>query len=97
MRRRKFLAIAGAAPVWAANIFAQALPRRIAVLQFFADTDQDTQSWLHAFRHELEKFGWREGHNIEFAEVLDPDVCFLEIARTSRVDQFPTPGRSLRL
>ena len=39
--------------------------RRIGVLMGFAESDHEAQSWVAAFREELQKLGWMEGRNIE--------------------------------
>jgi putative tryptophan/tyrosine transport system substrate-binding protein len=39
--------------------------RRIGVLMGFAESDHEAQSWVAAFREELQKLGWTEGRNIE--------------------------------
>jgi putative ABC transport system substrate-binding protein len=39
--------------------------RRIGVLTFSAESDQEGQSSIAAFREELRKLGWMEGRNIE--------------------------------
>jgi hypothetical protein len=31
----------------------------------FAESDHEAQSWVAAFREELQKLGWTEGRNIE--------------------------------
>jgi hypothetical protein len=39
--------------------------RRIGVLAGQAESDHEAQSWVAAFREELQKLGWTEGRNIE--------------------------------
>jgi putative tryptophan/tyrosine transport system substrate-binding protein len=68
MRRREFIALIGGTMVgWSASLRAQQFDRlrRIAVLMPFAESDRGAQSWVTAFREELGKLGWAEGHNIE--------------------------------
>jgi putative ABC transport system substrate-binding protein len=67
MRRRKFISLFGAAAVWPLAARAQHTERvrRIGVLTFSAESDQEGQSSVAAFRDELRKLGWIEGRNCE--------------------------------
>jgi putative tryptophan/tyrosine transport system substrate-binding protein len=59
--------IGGAAATWPLAARAQQPDRmrRIGVLMGFAESDHEAQSWVAAFREELQKLGWTEGRNIE--------------------------------
>jgi ABC-type uncharacterized transport system substrate-binding protein len=59
--------IGGAAATWplAARALQPDRMRRIGVLMGFAESDHEAQSWVAAFREELQKLGWTEGRNIE--------------------------------
>jgi putative ABC transport system substrate-binding protein len=66
MRRRDFvLNLVGGAVAWPLAARAQSAQRRIGVLQPQRESDQEAQSWVGAFRLELEKLGWREGDNVQ--------------------------------
>jgi putative tryptophan/tyrosine transport system substrate-binding protein len=68
MHRRKFITLlGGAAAAWPLAARAQQgeRMRRIGVLMGFAESDHEAQSWVAAFREELQKLGWTEGRNIE--------------------------------
>jgi ABC transporter substrate binding protein len=68
MRRREFTRLLGGATVaWSVAAHAQQTERvrRISVLTFSAENDQEGQSSVAAFRDELRKLGWIEGRNIE--------------------------------
>jgi ABC-type uncharacterized transport system substrate-binding protein len=68
MHRRKFITLlGGAAAAWPLAARAQQPDRmrRIGVLMGFAESDHEAQSWVAAFREELQKLGWTEGRNIE--------------------------------
>jgi putative ABC transport system substrate-binding protein len=67
MRRREFTRLLGGATVaWSVAAQAQQADRvrRIGVLTFSAESDQEGQSSVAAFREELRKLGWMEGRNI---------------------------------
>jgi putative tryptophan/tyrosine transport system substrate-binding protein len=67
MRRREFLGLlSGAAAAWPLGARAQQTDRvrRIAVFSPFAESDQEVQANLAAFRQALEKLGWTVGRNI---------------------------------
>ena len=66
MRRREFIALFGAAPVWAVAAQAQQRDRTrvIGVLMGFAENDPGAQSMVAAFRSALLKLGWTEGSNV---------------------------------
>ena len=67
MRRRKFIRLLGAAATaWPLGFRAQQpdLQRHIGVLMAFAESDQEGQARIGAFREELHKAGWTEGRNI---------------------------------
>ena len=68
MRRREFTRLLGGATVaWSVAAHAQQTERvrRIGVLTFTAESDQEGQSSVAAFREEIRKFGWVEGRNSE--------------------------------
>jgi putative ABC transport system substrate-binding protein len=68
MRRREFTSLLGGATVaWSAAAHAQQTERvrRIGVLTFSAESDQEGRSSVAAFREELRKLGWMEGRNCE--------------------------------
>jgi putative ABC transport system substrate-binding protein len=68
MRRREFTRLLGGAAVaWSVAAQAQQTERvrRIGILTFSAESDQEGQSSVAAFREELRKLGWMEGRNIE--------------------------------
>jgi putative ABC transport system substrate-binding protein len=67
MRRREFITlIGGAAAAWplAARAQQPERMRRIGVLMGYAESDQEAQAWVAAFREGLQKLGWTEGRNI---------------------------------
>jgi putative ABC transport system substrate-binding protein len=66
MRRRDFIALAGAAVVWPLAASAQQADqmRRIGVLMSIAATEPGAQARVAAFRKELQELGWAEGRNI---------------------------------
>jgi putative tryptophan/tyrosine transport system substrate-binding protein len=67
MRRRKFIKlIVGTAAAWPLGAGAQQPDRmrRIGVLMGFAESDREGQTFVAAFREELQKLGWAEGRNI---------------------------------
>jgi len=68
VKRRAFiLALGGAAAVWPLAARAQQgeRVRRIAVLMAHPKSDPEFQTYLAAFREELQKLGWTEGRNIQ--------------------------------
>jgi hypothetical protein len=68
MRRREFITLlGGAVAAWPLAAHAQQTERmrRIGVLAGQAESDHEAQSWVAAFREELQKLGWTEGRNIE--------------------------------
>ena len=67
MRRRDFITLlGGAAAAWPLAARAQQpdVVRRIGVLMWSAESDQEGQARVAAFRGELQKLGWAEGRNI---------------------------------
>jgi len=68
MRRRKFITLLGGAAVaWPRAARAQQeRMRRIGVLMAYAESDEEGQASIAAFREELQKLGWLEGRNIRF-------------------------------
>jgi putative ABC transport system substrate-binding protein len=67
MRRRDFLGVLGCATLahpFAAHAQQTERMRRIGVLMGLAEDDPDTKARLSAFRHELEKLRWVEGHDV---------------------------------
>jgi putative tryptophan/tyrosine transport system substrate-binding protein len=78
MRRRKFITLLGGAVAWplAARAEQQDRMRRIGVLMSFAESDAAAQADVTAFRGELAKLGWTEGHNLQIElrwTASDPD------------------------
>jgi putative ABC transport system substrate-binding protein len=74
MQRREFITLLGGAAAassvsWPLVAHAQqgGAMRRIGVLMAFPENDRDAQTWLAAFREGLQKLGWAEGRNIQFA------------------------------
>jgi putative tryptophan/tyrosine transport system substrate-binding protein len=68
MRRREFTRLLGGATVaWSVAAHAQQTERvrRIGVLTSSAESDQEGQSSVAAFREGLRKLGWMEGRNSE--------------------------------
>jgi len=67
MRRREFTRLLGGATVaWSVAAHAQhERVRRIGVLMFSAESDQEGQPSVAAFQEELRKLGWMEGRNSE--------------------------------
>jgi ABC-type uncharacterized transport system substrate-binding protein len=76
IERRKFLAtLGGAAAAWPFAARAQQI-RRLAVLMGSAESDQDSQVRLTAFREALRQDGWTEGSNLRIDyrwAAADPD------------------------
>jgi putative tryptophan/tyrosine transport system substrate-binding protein len=67
MRRREFTRLLGATVMWSVASSAQQTERvrRIGVLTSAAESDQEGQSSIAAFREGLRKLGWVEGRNSE--------------------------------
>ena len=67
MRRRDFISFLSSAAAWplAARAQQPRPMRRIGVLTSSDEADHEAQSWIAAFREELQKLGWAEGRNIE--------------------------------
>ena len=65
MRRREFIALVGGVTAWPVVTRAQQpeRARRIGVLMANAESDQEAQSSVAAFREALRNLGWREGHS----------------------------------
>jgi len=68
MRRREFIAIIAGATAWplAAHAQSPAGPPRLGLLLSYTEDQPEIQSWLKAFREELDKRGWQEGRNLKF-------------------------------
>ncbi|HEY1862021.1 MAG TPA: hypothetical protein VGG61_16795 [Gemmataceae bacterium] len=66
MRRRKFIALLGAAAAWPLAARAQLgeRMRRIGVLMSLAADDAEGQARLAAFRQGLQQLGWIDGCNV---------------------------------
>src|SRR6188768_1272571 len=66
MRRREFLGVLGGAAAWPSMARAQQAERmrRVGVLMGYAESDQEGQAFISAFREEFQKLGWAEGRNI---------------------------------
>lgn len=68
MLRRNFITLlGGAAAAWPLAAYGQQgeRVRRIGALMYTAESDDEAQSGIAAFRQELGKAGWTEGRNIE--------------------------------
>jgi putative tryptophan/tyrosine transport system substrate-binding protein len=68
MKRRDFIkVIAGSATVWPLAAHAQqpGQPRRIGLLMLYPEKDPQGEIRARAFQHELEKFGWAVGGNLQ--------------------------------
>ena len=77
MRRREFIAGLGTAAAWPLAASAQQGEpvRRVGVLMPFAETDQEAQARLQAFRQGLTNLGWVEGRNLRIeVRWTGPDV-----------------------
>ena len=63
MKRRAFIAALGGAAAWPVVARGQQTERvrRIGVLTFSAESDQEGQSSVAAFREDLGELGWMEG------------------------------------
>ena len=68
MRRRDFITLLGGAATWplAARAQQPERMRRVGALMGFAESDQEGQIFIAAFREGLHNFGWTEGRNIQF-------------------------------
>jgi putative tryptophan/tyrosine transport system substrate-binding protein len=65
MKRRTFISLLGGAAAWPLAASAQQGPtRRISVLNDYTEADLVGQAQLAAFRDELGKLGWTDGHNV---------------------------------
>jgi putative tryptophan/tyrosine transport system substrate-binding protein len=66
MKRREFIAALGGAAAWPLVARGQQSlgMRRVGVLMGFPESDAQAQTYIAAFRDELQKFGWAEGRNI---------------------------------
>jgi putative ABC transport system substrate-binding protein len=67
MRRREFILLfSSTVAAWPFVARAQQVDvvRRIGVLTGFAESDQEGQTFVAAFREELQKLGWAQGRNI---------------------------------
>src|SRR5262245_47224657 len=67
MKRRAFITLLGSTAAWPLAARAQQPERvgRIGVLMAYAQNDREYQSYLAAFREELQKLGWTEGRNVQ--------------------------------
>ena len=67
MNKREFITVLGGAAAWPLAARGQQTERvrRIGVLTFSAEGDEEGQSSIAAFREELRKLGWIEGRNSE--------------------------------
>jgi len=78
-RRKLLVALGVAAAAWPLAAHAQQPERvgRIGVLMAYAQNDREYQSYLAAFREELQKLGWTEGRNVQIDyrwAALDPEL-----------------------
>jgi putative ABC transport system substrate-binding protein len=67
MRRREFLALAGAAALPLGAHDAQSAPKRLGVLIGYAQNDPEAQARVAAFRDGLRQAGWEDGRNIQIS------------------------------
>ena len=70
MRRREVVAFLGStAAAWAFRVQAQQRKpiRLLGVFMSTPETDREFQSYVTAFRQELQRLGWIEGYNIQIA------------------------------
>src|SRR5262249_22710724 len=66
MRRREFLAIAGAvAWPFAASAQQTSRVRRVIFMSATAESDPQTSGWIAGFERGLEELGWIKGRNVE--------------------------------
>ena len=66
MRRRNFMARAGAAAMWPSAALTQQAPkRRVVFVTGTAASDTQTRAWTVEFERGLEELGWSQGRNIE--------------------------------
>jgi putative ABC transport system substrate-binding protein len=70
LRRRQFLTLLGGAAAWPVPARGQQprQVRRIGILMPNPKSDAESQSYVRAFRQELERLGWSEGGNVQFDE-----------------------------
>jgi putative ABC transport system substrate-binding protein len=70
MRRREFIALAGAATVWGSAARAQQTGRirRVGILMPYPPSDAEIQTRVRAFKEEMRNRGWTTGENIQFDE-----------------------------
>jgi putative tryptophan/tyrosine transport system substrate-binding protein len=74
MRRRKFITLLGSATTlplaWPLRARAQqpGRVRRVGIIMPYAKGDTENQAVIRAFKEELEKLGWTEGHTVQFDE-----------------------------
>jgi putative ABC transport system substrate-binding protein len=70
IRRREFIVTLGVAVAWplAARAQQPSQVRRIGILMPYPNSDAESQSYVQAFRQELERLGWSEGRNVQFEE-----------------------------
>ena len=67
MRRRDFIKVIGSSAIagpLAANAQQPDQARRLGVLMGYAETDQEGQAFVAAFRNELQNLGWAENRNM---------------------------------
>jgi ABC-type uncharacterized transport system substrate-binding protein len=67
MRRRQFIKLLSGAAAWPLAAGAQQAERvrRIGVLMGYAESDQEGQAFVTAFRESFQKLGWTEGRNVQ--------------------------------
>jgi putative tryptophan/tyrosine transport system substrate-binding protein len=72
VRRRDFIKVVAASAIGSRPLIARAQQparsRRVGILMPYAKGDTENQAHVLAFKQELEKFGWAEGHNVQFDE-----------------------------
>jgi putative ABC transport system substrate-binding protein len=63
MRRREFIALAGAAAAWPRGVRAQARLPTIGILRI---NPRETENFAEPFRRDMKELGWEDGRNIRF-------------------------------
>jgi putative ABC transport system substrate-binding protein len=66
VRRRDFITLVGGTAAWplAARAQQSGTMRHVGVLMAYAESDPEAQTWVTAFREELQRLGWVEGRTI---------------------------------
>jgi putative ABC transport system substrate-binding protein len=74
VNRRAFITLIGSAATWPLAARAQQgeRMRRIGLLMGLPEHDEGTKARLAGLRHELERLGWPEGHNVRIDYRFSP-------------------------